>query len=81
MIKNDPSSRKLRTLDLRSRHVLLFEAINERTMLIKLQGSKKPYWTMMDVLGNICQIPQAMHKLLHMEEWNSVQVKRVRPLH
>ena len=67
MIKNDPSSRKLRTVDLRSKHVLLFEAINERKMLIKLQDTIGTYWTIMDVLGNICEIPEEIQQLLNKE--------------
>lgn len=73
MIKNDPSSRKRRTFDLRGKHVLLFEIINQRLMLIKLQGTiENSYWTIMDVLGNIREIPAKMKELLAEKDWNAI---------
>ena len=41
-------------------------------MLIKLQGTLGNYWTMMDVLGNIREIPEKMQKLLNDKEWNAI---------
>lgn len=42
-------------------------------MLIKLQGTiENTYWTIMDVLGNIREMPKEMQKLLSEKEWNAI---------
>ena len=64
MIKNEPSSRKRVTYDKLKREVLLFEMINENFLLAKLSGTKKNYWSLMNVNGELQEIPEVMNELL-----------------
>ena len=57
-IKNEPSSRKRCTMDRRRRDVVLMKMINEDSILTKLNGDGRSYWTLMDTLGHIHEIPE-----------------------
>ena len=74
VLKDDPSSRKLCTMDRRRKDILAFEMIHSNLLLVKLMGDKGPYWTMMDSDGYIQSIPEEMKKILTVKamDWSEV---------
>ena len=61
-------------MDRRRRDVLLMKMINEDSILTKLNGDGQSYWTIMDTLGHIYEIPQECKEILEMADWTSLQV-------
>ena len=76
MIKNEPSSRKLITLDRRRKDALNFEMINDRLALARMKGDEKVnYWTMLDIAGHMVPLPQKMQDILKICDWEELQIK------
>ena len=76
-MKNEPSSRKVCTVDTRRRDVLLLEMISERVLLIKLKnqdnnGVDKSYWTFININGNAQELPARFAYLLNEEDWTQL---------
>ena len=57
VMKNDPSSRKLCTMDRRRKDILLLEMISNDLILIKLKDDEETYWSLIDRHGYIQPIP------------------------
>ena len=75
MIKNEPSSRKLITLDRRRKDTLNFEMINDRLALVHMKGDDKNYWTMIDIAGHMVSLPQKMQDILKICDWEQLQIR------
>ena len=73
LIKNQVSSRRIRTFDKRCCDVLLFNRINDKYILAKLKGEERPYWSLMDTYGNIKKIPSKMLLILNSKNWNFIK--------
>ena len=74
-MKDDPSTRKLCTLDRRRKDVLNFAMINDKLILTRIKGDDKNYWTMIDTLGHLVPIPQKMDQILQENDWEEVYVQ------
>ena len=48
--------------------------INEDSILTKLNGDDRSYWTLMDTLGHIHEIPKEANDILEKADWTSLQV-------
>ena len=76
MIKNEPSSRKLITLDRRRKDALNFEMINDRLALARMKGDENVnYWTMLDIAGHMVPLPQEMQNILKICDWEELQIR------
>ena len=76
MIKNEPSSRKLITLDRRRKDTLNFEMINDRLALARMKGDENVnYWTMLDIAGHMVPLPQKMQDILKICDWEELQIR------
>ena len=76
MIKNEPGSRKLITLDRRRKDTLNFEMINDRMALIRMRGDENNnYWTMINIAGHMIPLPQKMQDILKICDWEEIQTK------
>lgn len=61
-------------MDRRRRDVVLMKMINEDSILTKLIGDGRSYWSLMDTLGHIHEIPEEFLNILEKEDWSSLQV-------
>ena len=78
LVKNQVSSRRLRTFDKRCRDVILFNRINSNFILAKLRGEERSYWSLMDTYGNIKKIPKDMLDILKKNDWSSIQSSSIK---
>lgn len=78
ILKNDPSSRKIVSLDRRRKDALLFEMLNNEVVLTKLQGdNNKKYWIMMNMQGETVPMDEKMKQVLESKDWTVLRVKQL----
>ena len=64
MLKNDPSSRKLCTLDRRRKDALNFVMLTPDRILVQLKGDSRCYWSLMNSHGEVLEIPGDLKRIL-----------------
>ena len=78
ILKNDPSSRKIASLDRRRKDALLFEMLNNEVVLTKLHGdNNKKYWIMMNMQGETVPMDEKMKQVLESKDWTVLRVKQL----
>lgn len=54
------------------------EMISDEVLLAKIRGTDQlNYWTLIDVYGNLVQMPAEMEEILKNECWTGLQVKKL----
>ena len=54
------------------------EMISDEVLLAKMRGTDSyDYWTLIDVYGNLVQMPPQMEEILKNECWTGLQVKKL----
>ena len=79
MVKNDPSSRKLCTLDRHRKDCLNFVMLTPDRLLVQLEGDREKYWTLLNSRGEIIDMPEELKTALTPSdpenlEWTNVKV-------
>ena len=77
-LKNEPSSRKICTLDRRRRDILKFDMVNDKLVLARLKGDGENYWTLLDSNGNVKNFPKLIKEVFAKKQWESIQIKEIK---